>query len=556
MNQEDLDKLFEQARRESEQIPAEDMLNKLKEQAGMTQTGGISKLFILAAVAVIILVSGLGLWLKSGKQARKTDNSEHSYRFSEPSDSDHTRNKSFPSTEPHTVNKDSSDPASRLKRPHTDAPDRGAVLTQTISVGTAQALEHNPSSTDTAKKVKLLGQPDILLKLQQKPPQIFELDCSRDTVITAAAGSRFFIESESFCNSRGEALRKGRIVLEVKECYNAADFIRENLSTSAEGGLLETGGMFHMLARKGADTLQIRRGYEIGFRPAYKTPERMLLWYGERDSQSNINWKNDSLGKQASPVFVALRGKYGSVFNPYFYKNYKLSKETMRVLQDTGWEQHLTAEHGVLLGTRSCREETGPFFEACSAFTEEIAPALIGSGKMAAVSRMSDFTFYCMSKEQYAFGIHTGRLDSFRHYVSPDGNAFDLNMPVFFSRYMGWNNMDCINKYKRTVKPLVFQIPQNLRSNALLLLPEFKAVSRVSNNRLPEIRFDQIPNNTEAILLVSAWHDNQFYVCRQRFSTSDPDVNIKLEPVKDIDAYLEWIEQHSNVIHFSQQDKP
>src|ERR1700753_2529494 len=68
------------------------------------------------------------------------------------------------------------------------------------------------------------------------------IDNTRDTLIIGPKGTAFFFEKGSFQLPDG-ATPNGKISIILKECYSSSDIVRENLTTTADGKLLETRGM-------------------------------------------------------------------------------------------------------------------------------------------------------------------------------------------------------------------------------------------------------------------------------------------------------------------------
>lgn len=74
-----------------------------------------------------------------------------------------------------------------------------------------------------------------------------KIDNTKDTLIFGSKGTALFFEKESFQLPDGTP-PKGKISIFLKECYSNSDIVRENLTTTANGKLLETRGMIDITA--------------------------------------------------------------------------------------------------------------------------------------------------------------------------------------------------------------------------------------------------------------------------------------------------------------------
>lgn len=128
------------------------------------------------------------------------------------------------------------------------------------------------------------GMPDKMLQ-----SQVYKIDPKRDTVIETENGIVFQFGANIFLNKFGENPEEP-IDIEVKEAMTPADIIKAGLSTSSNGQLLETGGMFYINARSGNDNLIIDQRRSIGVAVPASSKTEMMLFDGERLANGSINW--------------------------------------------------------------------------------------------------------------------------------------------------------------------------------------------------------------------------------------------------------------------------
>lgn len=87
------------------------------------------------------------------------------------------------------------------------------------------------------------------------------------------------------------------VTLKTKEVYSKSDMIRENLSTTSNGELLESGGMTYTEAEdENGNTLSLASGKTIGIlMPTDTIRIDMQLFYGERDPHHDMNWMSENV---------------------------------------------------------------------------------------------------------------------------------------------------------------------------------------------------------------------------------------------------------------------
>ncbi len=121
--------------------------------------------------------------------------------------------------------------------------------------------------------------------------QFFKIDPAHDTIIETKSGIIFQIKANTFYDKFGEA-EKNKIDLEIKEAMNAYDIIKAGLSTTSNGELLQTGGMFYINARNGEEVLDINQSKPIDVHVPSGPDKQMSLFDGERLKDGTINWIN------------------------------------------------------------------------------------------------------------------------------------------------------------------------------------------------------------------------------------------------------------------------
>jgi hypothetical protein len=134
-----------------------------------------------------------------------------------------------------------------------------------------------------------------IYRKSKKRASVFVINNNRDTVLRCKEGTLISIPANSFEAKNSPSLIEGDIKLSVNEYYSVADILLANLTTSSNGNMIETGGMFFMSAtvKDSNDTLNLKKGKDITIAlptsPSQDT-EGMQVFNGLHDS-AGVNWK-------------------------------------------------------------------------------------------------------------------------------------------------------------------------------------------------------------------------------------------------------------------------
>jgi cytochrome c2 len=132
------------------------------------------------------------------------------------------------------------------------------------------------------------------------PTQVFHINPNKDTVIETQNGIVFAIPAGAFVGAEDP------FTLEIREAITPMDIMKGGLSTTSNGELLETGGMFYINARNGETSLKINAEKPVYANvPTNEIKPGMMLFEGERRPDGSINWKNPKpMEKQLIPVDI------------------------------------------------------------------------------------------------------------------------------------------------------------------------------------------------------------------------------------------------------------
>lgn len=117
--------------------------------------------------------------------------------------------------------------------------------------------------------------------------------------IIGKEGTEITIFPECLVHQNG-TLPTGKIILEMKECYSAADVVFNNLTTQTKNGLLETAGMIYLQAKSEDNVLKVKDGKSIviKFPKKGKMKKGMRLFKGKKE-QDYIVWDEKPISDEA-----------------------------------------------------------------------------------------------------------------------------------------------------------------------------------------------------------------------------------------------------------------
>lgn len=114
----------------------------------------------------------------------------------------------------------------------------------------------------------------------------------KDTLLNLPQGTRLLIPANAF---RAGLKNAAAVVIRVQEYYSLSDVISENLTTTTEDDVLETGGMIHITAMSNGEECILNDGKEIQICfPVADYKPGMQLFNGTRDTRNRIVWTPSS----------------------------------------------------------------------------------------------------------------------------------------------------------------------------------------------------------------------------------------------------------------------
>jgi hypothetical protein len=180
----------------------------------------------------------------------------------------------------------------------------GAITIAAAGIIIPLAVKTSDESTNS--NIENIAVADSLIKDDVKiQAQHFLLNTKNDTVLETKDGIVFALSKESFVDENGKPV-EGGIDVVVKEAMSAEAIMTSGLSTTSNGELLETGGMFYISAYANGKELKINPNKPVHAQvPTDEIKPGMMLFSGEKLPNGQINWVNPKeLEKYLVPVEI------------------------------------------------------------------------------------------------------------------------------------------------------------------------------------------------------------------------------------------------------------
>ena len=122
--------------------------------------------------------------------------------------------------------------------------------------------------------------------------EVFQIDAKEDQVIEGKKGTVIVFPKGCFLNRAGETV-ESEVEIELAEALTLDDMLLSNLTTTADGKLLETDGMIYFNAKANGEQLRIneKNPLYIEIPTDFKKPD-MMAYEGIRDVNGNMDWQN------------------------------------------------------------------------------------------------------------------------------------------------------------------------------------------------------------------------------------------------------------------------
>ncbi|MEL6672017.1 MAG: hypothetical protein AAFR61_07485, partial [Bacteroidota bacterium] len=148
-----------------------------------------------------------------------------------------------------------------------------------------------------------LGDLEELFSGLQEPPQTFCIDPNRDTVLVGEQGTIVYVRAHSFVLEPGQ--RKRCVELALTEVYELADMLVHRLTTTSDGELLQSSGMFHIGASLAGKPVEIIQDLLVMSPQKYEGDSTLGVYDGVRVANGLMDWqrREEYLGRVPGNLF-------------------------------------------------------------------------------------------------------------------------------------------------------------------------------------------------------------------------------------------------------------
>jgi hypothetical protein len=349
-----------------------------------------------------------------------------------------------------------------------------------------------------------------------------QVDNTKDTLVFGSKGTGLFFEKESFELPDG-TIPKGKISIQLKECYSNSDIVRENLATTSNGKLIETRGMINVLAFSDDQELKLKQGkkFIIHFpKDSTDGTKQMNLFYANNNNGSQtIDWKLDSITLLKPTAYMSgwmttgyvggdTSGKGGFYFKgqkeegiyDYFYKNFDNSKlqATREDLQNKLYEAaFIVTKQGNITNIKITEEiydtsgkripSTGkpdPYFYKYMNQIPTLEPFYMDYGngdlrpfdaKCSFYISMGLFPPDYRNNESYN-RVFNQKYNAFKNNAIESMNEAELNFYIFSSSKLGWINCDFFWETKDEKIDYIVKADPQSKPNIKLVFKKAKSI--------------------------------------------------------------------------------
>ncbi len=133
---------------------------------------------------------------------------------------------------------------------------------------------------------------DVINQVGTSKKQSFVINPNKENKIIGEKGIEVKIPANSLETEDGKPIKAGNIKIELTEIYSDADAITKQISTSSDGRILETGGMFEINATQNGQNLRLKNGKEMKIEmPSKNIKDGMNVFVAEKNSSGITEWK-------------------------------------------------------------------------------------------------------------------------------------------------------------------------------------------------------------------------------------------------------------------------
>lgn len=133
---------------------------------------------------------------------------------------------------------------------------------------------------------------DVINQISETKTQVIEINPKIENKVEGEKGLEITIPANSLETEDGQAISPGPVKIELTEIYSDRNAIEKQISTTSEGQILETGGMFEVKATQNGKNLKLKSGKSMAIEmPSNNLKEGMNVFVAEKNSSGITEWK-------------------------------------------------------------------------------------------------------------------------------------------------------------------------------------------------------------------------------------------------------------------------
>ncbi len=142
------------------------------------------------------------------------------------------------------------------------------------------------------KKYSFKAIGDLLKLAGEDYKQTYTINSGKASTIQGKGGTVFTIPAGALVTKNGQVINSANVKIELEEYLNPVDAIYNQLSTTCDGKLLESGGMFTIKANLNGEELQLKEGQKLDVQmPSANIKDGMQVFTGVKNAEGIMEWK-------------------------------------------------------------------------------------------------------------------------------------------------------------------------------------------------------------------------------------------------------------------------
>lgn len=408
-----------------------------------------------------------------------------------------------------------------------------------ISSDSADTIKTDSLTNDSAENTKLLL--DFYKKNAQKP-QLFLVNNNKDTTIVCAQKTRIKINARSFVSSKTGKEIVGKVQISVNEYYKISDILLANLSTTANGKLLETGGMINITVSSNQEKCELKKGntIEIGF-PRKEEKEGMQLFTGNWND-NNINWQVQKNSTDLNQIFTKvdqLPEYPGGVdkMHEFIGRNVNIPDENK---SGKIYCNFIIDKEGNVTNVRITRGLGKEIDDEVIRVIKTLKKFIPGKINGIAVNFSYTIPITVDAPEEYDLATSSRQRKiskkQFEQKYSDDdklqnSGTENISYYLFSGSRLGYINCDRFWNITSTKIDYVMNFDNNSQTNAKIVFHRFKSImNEFSDNS--KISFNNIPSGEKITIIAIKYFDKKPYLAIKETETSTQvENNLTFQPI-------------------------